>query len=318
MATYNQFIVTDDGRDLLARVVANKGTFTLSSIKTSSHEYAQSDIATLLVLDDIKQSFPLASADTVDSTTVKLQFNITNVGLDTAYTLATLGVYAKYNESETLFAVSTAEDPDTMAAEQTGALVRNILVTVYIKTDNASSISIAVDMDTYVTKEMLDTAKKELLDMAHPVGSVYMQISGTDPASAFGGTWKKIEGSYLVASGNYGGTTLTAGSQVGETSHLISIPEMPLHKHDGNTDYAGKHRHGTWGEHPKWQPPFGFYDSNGNHIGSNGGVDGDNTIYNTTTDGVHSHHFTTNSTGGNSPMPIMPLATVVNAWYRTA
>lgn len=318
MATYNQFVVTDAGRALLANAVANKGTFTISSIKTSSHTYTQSAIAALTSLDDIRQSFPLASATTVDSTTIKLEFNVTNVGLSASYTLATLGVYATYNNSETLFAVSTANNPDVMNAEQAGALVRNILTTVYIKTSNASSISIAVAMDTYVTKAMLDAAEKNALDKAHPIGSVYLCIGGQDPATAFGGTWKKIEGSYLLASGSYDGQTLTAGKQIGETRHTITQQEMPPHSHSGNTDVTGKHRHGTWGEQPKWQPPFGFYDGNGNHMGSNGGIDYDDTIYNTTADGEHSHHFTTGDAGGGSPMRVMPLATVVDAWYRTA
>lgn len=318
MATYNQFVVTDAGRALLAKAVANKGTFTISSIKTSSHTYTQSAIAALTSLDDIRQSFPLASATTVDSTTIKLEFNVTNVGLAASYTLATLGVYATYNNSETLFAVSTANDPDIMNAEQAGALVRNILTTIYIKTSNASSISIAVAMDTYVTKAMLDAAEKKALDLAHPIGSVYLNIGGADPATAFGGTWKKIEGSYLLASGSYDGQTLTAGKQIGETRHTITQQEMPPHSHSGNTDMAGKHWHGTWGDSPKWQPPFGFYDKNGNHMGSNGSIDYDNTIYNTTADGEHSHHFTTGDAGGGCSMLVMPLATVVDAWYRTA
>ena len=318
MATYNQFVVTDAGRALLAKAVANKGAFTVSSIKTSSHTYTQSAIANLTSLDDIRQSFPLASATTVDSTTIKLEFNVTNVGLSASYTLATLGVYATYNNSETLFAVSTANGPDVMNAEQAGALVRNILTTVYIKTSNASSISIAVAMDTYVTKAMLDAAEKKALDLAHPIGSVYLQVGGTDPATAFGGTWKKIEGSYLLASGSYDGVTLKPGAQVGETRHEISLEEMPSHGHSGDTDVNGEHHHGTWGEHPKWQPPFGFYDGNGNHMGSNGGIDWDDTIYNTSTDGAHSHHFTTSDEGGGGSMRVMPLATVVDAWYRTA
>lgn len=315
MATYNQFVVTDAGRALLAKAVANKGTFTISSIKTSSHTYTQSAIAALTSLDDIRQSFPLASATTVDSTTIKLEFNVTNVGLSASYTL---GVYATYNNSETLFAVSTANDPDVMNAEQAGALVHNILTTVYIKASNASSISIAVAMDTYVTKAMLDAAETKALDRAHPIGSVYLQVGGTDPATAFGGTWKKIEGSYLLASGSYDGVTLSAGETVGEERHTITGNEMPRHSHSGNTDVAGKHQHGTWGENPRWQPPFGFYDGNGNHMGSNGGIDYDDTIYNTTADGKHSHHFTTGDAGGGSPVRVMPLATVVDAWYRTA
>lgn len=316
MATYNQFVVTDAGRALLAKAVANKGVFTVSSIKTSSHTYTQSAIAALTSLEDIRQSFPLASATTVDSTTIKLEFNVTNVGLAASYTLATLGVYAKYNSSETLFAVSTADNPDVMNAEQAGALVRNILTTVYIKTSNASSISIAVAMDTYITKAMLDAAETKALDRAHPIGSVYLNIGGTDPATAFGGTWKKIEGSYLLASGSYDGMTLSAGTRVGEVKHAITADEMPPHHHEGETDVSGEHHHGTWGEaYEDWM--FGNYAGRG-HQGSNGGQDWDNYLYNTSTDGQHSHHFTTGDAGKGNAMRVMPLATVVDAWYRTA
>lgn len=316
MATYNQFVVTDAGRALLAKAVANKGVFTVSSIKTSSHTYTQSAIAALTSLEDIRQSFPLASATTVDSTTIKLEFNVTNVGLAASYTLATLGVYAKYNSSETLFAVSTADNPDVMNAEQAGALVRNILTTVYIKTSNASSISIAVAMDTYITKAMLDAAETKALDRAHPIGSVYLNIGGTDPATAFGGTWKKIEGSYLLASGSYDGMTLSAGTRVGEVKHAITADEMPPHHHEGETDVSGEHHHGTWGEaYGGWM--FGNYAGRG-HQGSNGGQDWDNYLYNTSTDGQHSHHFTTDDAGKGNAMRVMPLATVVDAWYRTA
>lgn len=319
MATYNQFVVTDVGRSLLAKAVANKGdTFKITSIATTSHTYKTSDIAGLTKVDDVRQTFPLAYA-AADESTVKLQFNVTNVGLSTSYTLAGLVVYATYNNNDAIpFAVSIASNPDVMNAEQAGALVRNILTTVYIKTDNASAITIAVSMDTYVTKAMLDAAEKNALDKAHPIGSVYLCIGGQDPATAFGGTWKKIEGSYLLASGSYDGQTLTAGKTIGETRHSITTQEMPPHSHSGNTDAAGEHHHGTWGEHPKWPWIFGFYDGNGNHMGSNGGIDHDDTLYNTTTDGRHSHHFTTANAGGGQSMLVMPLATVVDAWYRTA
>lgn len=320
MATYNQFVVTDVGRSLLAKAVANKGdTFKIGSIATTSHTYKNSDIAGLTKVDDVRQTFPLAYA-AADESTVKLQFNITNVGLSTPYTLAALVVYASYNGNDSIpFAVSIASNPDTMNAEQAGALVRNILTTVYIKTDNASAITIAVSMDTYVTKAMLDAAEKNALDKAHPIGSVYLCIGGQDPATAFGGTWKKIEGSYLLASGSYDGQTLTAGKQIGETRHTITQQEMPPHSHSGNTDGAGNHYHGTWGEHQKYGGgPFGAYNWNSNHAGSNGDVDWDNILYKTSTDGWHSHHFTTANAGGGQSMLVMPLATVVDAWYRTA
>ena len=91
---------------------------------------------------------------------------------------------------------------------------------------------------------------------------------------------------------------------------------MPQHHHEGETDVNGNHHHGTWGEaYGGWM--FGNYAGQG-HQGSNGGQDWDNYLYNTSTDGQHSHHFTTGDAGKGNAMRIMPLATVVDAWYRTA
>ena len=321
MATYNQFVVTDVGRSLLAKAVANKGdTFKITSIATTSHTYKTSDIAGLTKVDDVKQTFPLAYA-AADESTVKLQFNVTNVGLSTSYTLAALVVYASYNGNDSIpFAVSIASNPDTMNAEQAGALVRNILTTVYIKTDNASAITIAVSMDTYVTKAMLDAAEKNALDKAHPIGSVYLCIGGQDPATAFGGTWKKIEGSYLLASGSYNGVTLKPGARVGETRHGISLEEMPPHGHSGRTDVDGEHRHWTSGELPRalqWDACDGNDEPQAIGYGD-GCWHGNRVDGHTSWDGGHSHHFTTANTGGGQSMLVMPLATVVDAWYRTA
>jgi len=322
MATYNSFVVTDVGRALLAKAVANKGdTFKITSIATTSHTYTNSDIAGLRSIDDVKQVFPVAYSDVVGDSTIKLQFNITNTGLATSYTLAGLVVYATYNNNDAIpFAVSIASNPDVMNAEQAGALVRNILTTVYIKTDNASAITIAVNIDTYVTKAMLDDAEKRALDKAHPVGSVYLCIGGDDPATAFGGTWKKIEGSYLLASGSYDGKTLTAGNTIGETRHSITQQEMPPHSHSGNTDGGGWHCHWSCGALPR---DFQWDACDGNDeptaVGYGDGCwHGKRVDGHTSWDGNHSHHFTTGDAGNGNAMLVMPLATVVDAWYRTA
>lgn len=62
----------------------------------------------------------------------------------------------------------------------------------------------------------------------------------------------------------------------------------------------GDHKHGTWGENAgAGTPTSGFYNKDSNHFGSGGGVDSDNALYNTTTDGKHNHTFTTNGIGGD-------------------
>ncbi|MGN0966357.1 MAG: phage baseplate protein, partial [Candidatus Coprovivens sp.] len=48
----------------------------------------------------------------------------------------------------------------------------------------------------------------KLFDLVYPVGSVYMSTNATSPATLFGGSWTKIEGRFLWATGS---TPMTTG-----------------------------------------------------------------------------------------------------------
>lgn len=62
----------------------------------------------------------------------------------------------------------------------------------------------------------------------YPVGSVYISVSETSPASLFGGTWERIKDTFLLAAGD----SYAAGSTGGEATHTLTIEEMPEHIHD--------------------------------------------------------------------------------------
>lgn len=62
---------------------------------------------------------------------------------------------------------------------------------------------------------------------AYPVGSIYLSVNATDPATLFGGTWERIGGRFLLGADD----TYTAGSTGGEAEHTLTIDEMPSHNH---------------------------------------------------------------------------------------
>ena len=62
---------------------------------------------------------------------------------------------------------------------------------------------------------------------AYPVGSIYISTHNTDPSILFGGTWTKLEDTFLLATG----PTYSPGSRGGEASHTLTINEMPEHNH---------------------------------------------------------------------------------------
>lgn len=78
-----------------------------------------------------------------------------------------------------------------------------------------------------------------LMNMVYPVGSIYMSVNATSPASLFGGTWEQIQDRFLLATGSI----YNAGSTGGSATHThttpatttggtaITVAQMPSHNH---------------------------------------------------------------------------------------
>lgn len=67
----------------------------------------------------------------------------------------------------------------------------------------------------------------DFVDFIYPVGSIYISTASTNPGTLFGGTWQRIEDTFLLASG----TSYAAGSTGGEASHTLTVEEIPGHTH---------------------------------------------------------------------------------------
>ena len=61
----------------------------------------------------------------------------------------------------------------------------------------------------------------------YPVGSIYMSVNSTSPASLFGGTWEQLKDRFLIGAGNSYEVNATGG----EATHTLTIDEMPKHSH---------------------------------------------------------------------------------------
>lgn len=73
-----------------------------------------------------------------------------------------------------------------------------------------------------------------LLDLLHPVGSIYQSTDATSPADLFGGTWEQVKDVFLLAAGD----SHAAGSTGGEETHTLTKAELPDHNH--GYDYTGQ------------------------------------------------------------------------------
>ena len=65
----------------------------------------------------------------------------------------------------------------------------------------------------------------QLLLTVYPVGSIYLSVNSTSPASLFGGTWEQLKDRFLLGAGS----AYDAGSTGGEAKHTLSIGEIPSH-----------------------------------------------------------------------------------------
>lgn len=67
-----------------------------------------------------------------------------------------------------------------------------------------------------------------LLDLIHPVGSIYWSTNITSPETLFGGTWEQIKDTFILAAGD----SYSAGSTGGEANHTLVTNEIPAHYHN--------------------------------------------------------------------------------------
>lgn len=76
----------------------------------------------------------------------------------------------------------------------------------------------------------------DLKKSIYPVGSIYLSVESTSPASLFGGSWERIEDRFLLAAGD----SYSIGDTGGEATHTLTIGEMPEHAHSiGNKPGMG-------------------------------------------------------------------------------
>ena len=117
MGVYNQAVITNAGQQLLTDAIAQNKAVTFSKFQTSSYQYASgTDLAALVSLNDVKQTVTPSSVGKTGNDTVYATSVVSNETVSTSYSVYTVGLFAKMDNTEVLFAVSTAKSPDTIPA----------------------------------------------------------------------------------------------------------------------------------------------------------------------------------------------------------
>lgn len=71
-----------------------------------------------------------------------------------------------------------------------------------------------------------------ILDCIYPIGSLYFSVNSTSPASTVGGSWTKVTGAVIAASGSSFASAMNYGG-----NKKITVEQMPRHKHELKIHY---------------------------------------------------------------------------------
>lgn len=89
--------------------------------------------------------------------------------------------------------------------------------------------------ETRIGTELEYVNINNIMNAIYPVGSIYMSVNSTSPASLFGGTWEQIKDMFLMSAGD----TYAAGASGGSASHshttgghTLTTSEIPAHTHN--------------------------------------------------------------------------------------
>lgn len=103
------------------------------------------------------------------------------------------------------------------------------------KADKDTTIAGVNLQDNITSNELVAALKNNIVNLTYPIGSIYMSVNSTSPATLFGGTWERLKSRFLLGAddstyklGNTGGSTTHKHST---GNHTLTIDEIPSHTH---------------------------------------------------------------------------------------
>ena len=230
------------------------------------------------------------------------------------------------------------EDHKEITSEDIKTLLNNVETSIATVDTNAKASDTSLSNLISALSTELTNFKNSYLNTIYPVGSIYVSVNNTNPATLFGGTWTQIKDTFLLSAGS----SYTAGNTGGSATVTLTEGQLPSHTHSGGTtSEAGEHTHtrGTMnitGEfsykgfgdditNPYVTGAFGWYRGNDTE-GANGDrgsiiltFDAANSwTGSTSSEGSHTHTVTLSNTGSGQSHNNMPPYLVVYMWKRTA
>lgn len=164
MAVFRRTLVTKKGHELIAKLTAGTADIKFTRVCVSDYDYSRysdNQLEQLTSLNSIKQETTVGEVTVVNNSTVKVRVSIENTELKQGYYLRTIGLYAKYNDAEILYSVTSANISDYIPAYN-NTTHSGININLLTTTSNAENVNIEVDPSAKVTLETFNEFKDEV------------------------------------------------------------------------------------------------------------------------------------------------------------
>lgn len=245
-------IPMDDG----STVEADLSTLIGSDAGKSARTIANEELVTQLIPENAKESMDTlkeiaawiqshpddASAMNEAITALQAKVNgvIKSVSLNgTTLTITMMdGTTKTFETQDTTYTLPAATSSD-LGGVKTGSNITNNSGTISLTKENVTSALGYTPPTTNTTygnattsaAGLMSAADKtrlnNMLSLVYPVGSIYMSVNSTSPATLFGGTWEQLKDRFLIGAGSSYAVNATGGS----TTHTLTTSEMPSHTH---------------------------------------------------------------------------------------
>jgi len=275
MAKYTGNILTNLGKDLLARAVIGGEVITFTKVELGKGVIGGGSQEEFTELIDSFKVLPITSTEKLEGGGYRVRTAFSNSGITEDTYLREIGVFARGEDGiELLYSYCNTDTPDLIPAEGSGVLERVEDIITYIS--NAANINAVIDQSkVYMTiKDLTEglatkedkfskntafnknygTGEDEVPRGNHqhntgeilgcPIRNLQYFITEeiSNPAVIWPGTiWEKLEGRILIGAGG----TFALKSQGGAVNIALAVANIPGHDHSfsATTNTTGSHNH---------------------------------------------------------------------------
>lgn len=177
--------------------------------------------------------------------------------------------------------------------------IENVTITSIDGLQEALAGKLGTDETAADSSRLGGFSLSEIMLKLYPVGSIYMSVNKTSPASLFGGTWEQLKDRFLLGAGD----SYTAGSTGGEATHTLIDSELP--RTEGAISIHGGENGSNY-----WNATGVF--------GGSGTVDNYKSFSAQVSSAATSLSVINFIFGGNQPHNNMPPYLTVNMWKRVS